>query len=57
MDEKEASHCYEQWLRDEVVPTFDRVAAGQEQVVLAEDVFSGLESRYRSRKNQSRTIG
>lgn len=44
----------ERWLRDEVVPTFDRVASGQEKLIPAEDVFSGLESRYHARKTQTR---
>jgi putative addiction module CopG family antidote len=44
----------ERWLRDEVVPTFDRVASGKEKLIPAEDVFSGLESRYRARKTHKR---
>jgi antitoxin ParD1/3/4 len=44
----------EQWLRNEVVPTFDRVATGEEKLIPAEDVFSGLESRYQARKSQKR---
>jgi antitoxin ParD1/3/4 len=44
----------ERWLRDEVVPTFDRVMSGEEKLIPAEDVFSGLEQRYRARKSQQR---
>jgi putative addiction module CopG family antidote len=44
----------ERWLRDEVVPTFDRVASGKEELLSAHEVFSGLESRYRARKTQER---
>jgi hypothetical protein len=40
----------EQWIRDEVVPTFDRVASGQEKPIPASEVFSGAEARYRVRK-------
>jgi hypothetical protein len=42
----------EQWLHDEVVRTFDRVASEQEKLIPAEQIFSGLESRYRTRKAQ-----
>ncbi len=45
----------ERWLRDEVVPTFDRVASGHEKLIPAQDVFSGIEARYRARKTQKRT--
>ena len=45
----------EQWLREEVVPTFDRVASGEEQLIPADDVFAALESRYHARKAQKRT--
>jgi putative addiction module CopG family antidote len=44
----------ERWLREDVVPTFDRLASGEEELIPAEDVFSGLESRYQARKTQKR---
>ena len=44
----------EQWLREEVVPTFDRVTSGEEKLIPADDVFSALESRYHARKAQKR---
>jgi antitoxin ParD1/3/4 len=40
----------ERWLHESVVPVFDRVARGDEKLVDADEVFSGLESRYRARK-------
>ena len=52
MRENESSQIFEQWLRSEVVPTFDRVADGQEKLIPIEEVFSGIESRYRARKSQ-----
>src|SRR4029077_5901811 len=42
----------ELWLRESVVPVFDRVASGAEKLVDANEVFSGLESRYRTRKSK-----
>ena len=42
------------WLRESVVPVFDRVAAGTERLVDANEVFSGLEARYRARKDSAR---
>lgn len=41
----------EQWLRNEVVPTYDRVMADIEcTTVPAEEVFSGLRARHAARK-------
>jgi putative addiction module CopG family antidote len=42
----------ERWLHESVVPVFDRVASGEEKLVNANEVFSGLESRYRARKSK-----
>ncbi len=42
----------EHWLRESVVPVFDRVARGEEKLHDAAEVFSGLEARYRARKSQ-----
>jgi hypothetical protein len=42
----------EHWLRESVVPVFDRVATGEEKLVDASEVFSGLTSRYRARKSK-----
>ena len=42
----------ERWLHESVVPEFDRVARGDEKLVDANEVFSGLESRYRARKSK-----
>jgi putative addiction module CopG family antidote len=42
----------ERWLHEAVVPVFDRVAAGEEKLVDAGKVFSGLASRYRARKSR-----
>lgn len=42
----------ERWLQESVVPVFDRVMAGDEELFDAADVFSGLESRYRARKSK-----
>jgi hypothetical protein len=50
MVEKEASRVIEQWLCEDVAPTFDRVANGQEKLIPVEDVFAGLKSRYHARK-------
>jgi hypothetical protein len=33
-----------------VVPVFDRIAAGIEKLIDADEVFSGLEARYRARR-------
>jgi hypothetical protein len=40
----------DRWLRESVVPVFDRVAAGTERLIDADKVFSGLEARYRARR-------
>ena len=40
----------ERWLLESVAPVFDRVAVGEEKLINASEVFSGLESRYRARK-------
>jgi hypothetical protein len=40
----------DRWLRESVVPVFDRVAAGTEKLIDANEVFSGLQARYRARK-------
>jgi hypothetical protein len=40
----------DRWLRESVVPVFDRVTAGTEKLIAADEVFSGLEARYRARK-------
>jgi len=41
----------EKWLRDEVVPTYDRVAADIEGTTMpAEEVFSGIRARHAARK-------
>lgn len=42
----------EHWLRDSVVPVFDRVMKGEERLLDTAKVFSGLESRYRARKSK-----
>jgi hypothetical protein len=42
----------DRWLREEVVPVFDRVVRGEEKLVDANEVFSGLEARYRARKSK-----
>jgi antitoxin ParD1/3/4 len=42
----------ERWLHESVVPVFDRVARGDEKLVDADEVFSGLEARYRARKSK-----
>ena len=42
----------ERWLHDSVVPVFDRVMKGEEKLLDPGEVFSGLESRYRSRKSK-----
>ena len=42
----------ERWLREAVVPVFDRVVRGEEKLIDAQKVFSGLEARYRARKSK-----
>jgi hypothetical protein len=46
----EFARSVERCLRESVVPVFDRVVAGEEKLIDASEVFSGLESRYRARK-------
>jgi hypothetical protein len=46
----------ERWLHESVVPVFDRVARGEEKLIEASEVFSGLESRYRARKLDKTTV-
>lgn len=40
----------ERWLNEEVAPVYDRVAAGTEPLVFADDVLSEAAERYRARK-------
>lgn len=40
----------ERWLNEEVAPVYDRVAAGTEPLVPADEVLSGAAQRYRARK-------
>jgi putative addiction module CopG family antidote len=42
----------ERWLHESVVPVFDRVMAGEEELIDAAEVFSGAEARYRARKSK-----
>ena len=42
----------ERWLHESVVPALDRVARGEEDLVDASEVFSGLASRYGARKSK-----
>jgi antitoxin ParD1/3/4 len=42
----------ERWLHESVVPVFDRVARGDEKLVDTNEVFSGLEARYRTRNSK-----
>jgi antitoxin ParD1/3/4 len=42
----------ERWLQESVVPVFDRVATGDEKLIDASAVFSGLASRYAARKSK-----
>jgi hypothetical protein len=44
----------DRWLRESVVPVFDRVAAGTERLIDAHEVFSGLEARYRAQRKSTR---
>jgi Arc/MetJ-type ribon-helix-helix transcriptional regulator len=39
-----------QWLRDEVVPTDDRVKSGEAKLCAASEVFNGMQARYLARK-------
>jgi putative addiction module CopG family antidote len=43
------------WLQESVVPIFDRVATGDEKLVEASEVFSGLASRYGTRKSKKKS--
>jgi hypothetical protein len=52
----EFERSIERWLHESVVPVFDRVAAGEEKLIDASEVFSGLESRYRARKSDKTTF-
>jgi putative addiction module CopG family antidote len=40
----------ESWLREAVVPVFDRVVRGDEKLLEASEVFPDLAARYRARK-------
>lgn len=42
----------ERLLQELIVPVFDRVATGDEKLIDAGDVFSGLASRYGTRKSK-----
>jgi antitoxin ParD1/3/4 len=42
----------ERWLREDVVPTFDRVARGEEKLIPASEVFSGIEARHQRGKGE-----
>jgi hypothetical protein len=44
----------ERWLCESAVPVLDRVAAGTERLIGADEVFSGLEARYRARTESAR---
>jgi hypothetical protein len=52
----EFARSVERWLHGSVVPVFDRVAAGEEKLIDASEVFSGLEPRYRARKSDKTTF-
>ncbi|HYT48071.1 MAG TPA: hypothetical protein VEL04_06595 [Burkholderiales bacterium] len=43
----------EDWLRSEVVPTFDRIMRGEEKLIPASEVFADIELRYNARKAQN----
>jgi len=45
----------ERWLHESVVPVFDRVMSGEEKLLDTAEVFSGMESRYRTRKSKKAT--
>jgi putative addiction module CopG family antidote len=45
----------ERWLHESVVPVFDRVMAGEEELIDAAEVFSGAEERYQARKSKKAT--
>lgn len=46
----------ERWLREDVAPVFDRVAAGTETLVPADDVLGGAARRYQARKAGTRKV-
>jgi hypothetical protein len=51
--ENDSGNCdnsVEEWLRDQVVPTYDRVMRGEEKLIPAAEVFAGAQARYRARK-------
>jgi hypothetical protein len=39
----------ERWLHESVIPVFDRMMSGEEALLDATEVFSGLETRYQMR--------
>jgi hypothetical protein len=47
--QQERDAAIERWLHESVVPVFDRVMSGEEELVDATQVFSGVEMRYRMR--------
>lgn len=53
---KARDSAIERWLHESVVAVFDRVASGEEKLIDASEVFSGLESRYRLRKVDKTTV-
>jgi putative addiction module CopG family antidote len=42
----------EHWLSQDVVTTFDRVARGEERLLAAAEVFSGIETRHQRRNER-----
>jgi antitoxin ParD1/3/4 len=44
----------EGWLHESVLPVYDRVANGDEKLVDADEVFTGVAARYRAR-NKTKT--
>lgn len=40
----------ERWLLESVVPVFDRVKTGEEELIDAAEVFAGAEARYLARQ-------
>ncbi len=53
---KARDSAIERRLHESVVAVFDRVAGGEEKLIDASEVFSGLESRYRLRKVDKTTV-
>ncbi|HEX4297826.1 MAG TPA: type II toxin-antitoxin system ParD family antitoxin [Devosia sp.] len=43
---QERDVAIERWLREEVVPIYDRVMAGEEKLLTPEDVRRGLQRKY-----------